>query len=142
MVEFYNCFQNGEELIKWMKERPKGNCKIREIDGYKEIIIVIPTVDTDAKFARNCQESIFKGLHIIFMESGHNNFYFNFAHNCNLGLRKAMECNPKWVVVSNNDMYKIDAVSVLIDNLKLLDNNSYTALSHVSIVLDFKFINV
>ena len=124
ILEFYSGFENREQLIKWMKERPKGVSNIHEVDGDKDIIVVIPTVDFDGKFSKECRESIFKGLHIVFVESGVD-FYFNYAHNCNVGIRKAMEYKPKWVVVSNDDMIKIDPIEILINGLKSINNERY-----------------
>ncbi len=109
IIEFYNSFDNRDQLIQWMKERPKGVANIHEVDGDKEIIVIIPTADFNGKYAKECRENIFKGLHMIFVESGgREDFYFNYAHNCNIGITKAMEYNPKWVIVSNDDMRKID----------------------------------
>ena len=114
IIEFYNGFDNRDELIQWMKERPKGVANIYEVDGGNDIIVVIPTADFNGKYAKECRENIYKGLHIIFVESGgRGDFYFNYAHNCNVGIRKAMEYNPKWIIVSNDDVLKIDEVSKL-----------------------------
>ena len=122
IIEFYDSFKNRDDLIEWMKERPKGVANIYEIDGDKEIIVVIPTADFNGKYAKECRENIFKGLHTIFVESGgREDFYFNFAHNCNIGIRKATEYNPKWVVLSNDDMKEIDDVEVLVRSLKSLE---------------------
>ena len=105
IIEFYNEFDNREQLINWMRERPKGSSNIHEIEGESDIVVAITTADFDGKYAIDCRESIFKGLHIIFVESGgREDFYFNYVHNCNVGIRKAMEYNPKWVVVSNDDV--------------------------------------
>ena len=107
IIEFYNGFHNRDQLIQWMKERPKGASYIHEVEGNKDIIVVIPTADFNGKYARTCREEIFKGLHMVFVESGENpDPYFNYAHNCNVGIKRAMEYNPKWVVVSNDDMRK------------------------------------
>ena len=107
-----------------MKERPKGASYIHEVEGNKDIIVVIPTADFNGKYARTCREEIFKGLHMIFVESGGNpDPYFNYAHNSNVGIKRAMEYNPKWVVVSNDDMYKIDENEKLWDCLVELNNN-------------------
>ncbi|WP_393972162.1 hypothetical protein OXIME_000773 [Oxyplasma meridianum] len=122
IIEFYNSFENREQLIQWMKERPKGVCYIKEIEGDKDIIVVIPTVDINGKYAIQ-DKDIFKGLHIIFVESGAGNYYFNYAHNCNVGIKKAMEYNPKWIIVSNDDMYKIDNISILKKELNKLNFN-------------------
>ena len=114
IIEFYKGFENRDQLIQWMRERPKGVANIHEVDGDKDNIVVIPTTDFNGNYARECRENIFKGLHMVFVESGgRGDFYFNFAHNCNVGIRKAMEYNPKWIVVSNDDMQKIDDITVL-----------------------------
>ena len=125
IIEFYNGFDNRDQLIQWMKERPKGASYIHEVEGDKDIIVVIPTADFNGKYARTCREEIFKGLHMIFVESGENpDPYFNYAHNCNVGIKKAMEYNPKWVVVSNDDMATIDSVSKLIFRLGSIQDRS------------------
>ena len=96
IIEFYNGFDNKSELIQWMNERPKGVTTIYEVEGDKNIIVVITTADYNGKYAKECRDNIFKGLHIVFVESGgREDNYFNFAHNINTGIRKAMEYNPK-----------------------------------------------
>ena len=129
IIEFYKGFDNREQLINWMRERPKGSSTIHEVEGEKDIVIVITTADFDGKYAIDCRKSIFKGLHIIFVESGgRGDFYFNYAHNCNVGIRKTMEYNPKWVVVSNDDMYKIDGVEVLKTEIDKVDDDKYDVI--------------
>ena len=129
IVEFYNGFENRDQLIQWMKERPKGVNYIHEVEGDKDIIVVIPTADFKGKYAKGCRENIFKGLHMVFVESGgRGDFYFNYAHNCNVGIKKAMEYNPKWIVLSNDDMYKIDDVAKLIKELKSINENEISAV--------------
>ena len=126
IIEFYNGFENRDQLIQWMKERPKGVAYIYEVDGDKDVIVVIPTADFNGKYARECRENIFKGFHIIFVESGEiPDPYFNYAHNCNVGIKKAMEYNPKWVLVSNDDMVQVNDISILIDQLAGIDNHTY-----------------
>jgi hypothetical protein len=126
IIEFYNGFENRDQLIQWMKERPKGVANIHEVDGDRDIIVVIPTADFNGKYAKECRENIFKGLHIVFVESGEiPDPYFNGAHNVNIGIKKAMEYNPKWVVFSNDDMIKMDSVNILKDQLMVLDNKEY-----------------
>ena len=123
ILEFYNGFDNRDQLIEWMKERPKGVSYIHEVEGNKEIIVVITTAEYEGKYAKECRENIFKGLRIVFVESGgSDDFYFNAAHNVNLGIKKALEYNPKWIVFSSDDMFKIDDASVLINELKSLNN--------------------
>jgi len=126
IMEFYEGFENQEQTIQWMKERPKGVSYIHEVEGDKDIIVVIPTADFNGKYARECRDNIFKGLHIVFIESGgRDDFYFNYAHNCNIGIKKAMEYSPKWILVSNDDMYKIDDIKVLKNELSKIDLRDY-----------------
>ncbi|MEM3193000.1 MAG: hypothetical protein QXU98_01460 [Candidatus Parvarchaeota archaeon] len=139
IMKFYDAFSNRDELIQWMKERPKGRAEIIEVEGNKEIIVVIPTADFDGKYAKECRENIFRGLHIIFVESGYpKDPYFNIAHNCNIGIKKAMEYNPKWIVVSNDDMKKVDDIGSLVEKLNnvnpLKAYTVYTAPSSVVFV--------
>ncbi|MFP3257760.1 MAG: hypothetical protein RXO36_08165, partial [Candidatus Nanopusillus acidilobi] len=125
IIKFYSFFRDRDSLIKWMKDRPKGHYDIIEVEGNKDIIVVIPTADFNGKFAKACRDDIFKGLHMIFVQSGgREDYYFNYAHNCNAGIKKAMEYNPKWIVLSNDDMYKIDDVEVLKNELRKLNHEN------------------
>jgi hypothetical protein len=139
VIEFYNSFVDREHLIQWMKERPKGAPILREIDGNKDIIVVIPTADFNGKYAKECRENIFKGIHIIFVESSNKwDFYFNFAHYVNTGIKKAIEYNPKWVIYSDLDVLKVDDISIAADLLNSINNDvvglvyAYPTNSHLS----------
>ena len=119
IYEFYESFPNTESLIKWMKERPHGKTTIYECPGNSDIVVIIPTSNFNSEFAKTCRDSIFKGLQIIFVESGFpRDTYFNYAYSCNMGVRIALRFNPKWVVISNDDMEKVDDVSKLIYELE------------------------
>ena len=123
IIKFYSFFRDRDSLIKWMKERPKGHYDIIEVEGNKDIIVVIPTADFNGKFAKACRDDIFKGLHMIFVQSGgKEDYYFNIAHNLNAGFKKALEYNPKWIIWSGDDMYRIDDVEVLKKELSKIDN--------------------
>lgn len=123
---FFSSFKKTDDLIDWMKERPKGCTYLHEFEGSNDIIIVIPTSDVNGKFSKNCRESIFRGCKTIFVESGElPDPYFNFSRSVNNGIRKAMEYNPKWIIVSNDDMYKVDEVEILKEELLSLDTDKY-----------------
>ena len=126
IVSFFNSFESREQLIEWMEERPKGVPWIREVEGDKDIIIVIPTADFNGKYARNCRDEVFRGQHMVFVESGgKGDFYFNFAHYVNTGIKKAMDYDPKWIIYSGDDVYTIDDISVLKRELDSIDNREY-----------------
>lgn len=129
ILEFYNGFENQGQLIRWMKERPKGVHTIYEVDGNKDVIVVVPTRDFNGQYARECRGNIFKGLHMVFVESGgKEDLYFNYAHNCNIGINKALEHRPKWIIVSNDDMIKYDEVPTLKSELMLLQGENYDVI--------------
>ena len=50
-----------------MKKKPKGVLIVDEVEGDKEIIVIIPTADFDVKYAIECRDNIFKGLYIAFV---------------------------------------------------------------------------
>ncbi len=123
MIEFYNGFENLNQLISWMQERPSGITNIYEVDGKKDIILVIPTANFNGEYSLNCRNDIFKGLFIIFVESGGlGDYYFNIAHNINVGIKKAMAYEPKWIVFSGDDMIKVDPILKLANELLKIDS--------------------
>ena len=136
IIEFYNGFENRDQLIQWMRERPKGVTNIHEVEGDKEIIVVIPTADFNGKYARECRDNIFKGLHMIFVESGEiPDHYFNFAHNCNIGIIAALKYEPRWIIISNDDKILRDESSKLKDQIKRVDLNEISVLLPSNTVL-------
>ena len=141
ITDFYNGFNNSGEIINWMKDRPCGKTRISEVSGDKEVIVVIPTIDAEGAFAQRCRNEVFPGLHIIFVESGlPRDFYFNFAKSCNIGVRKALEYNPKWVICSNDDVLKIDDVSALKSELSKYDFRNVLSLIPESETAGYCFI--
>ncbi|TMI68926.1 hypothetical protein E6H16_01035 [Candidatus Bathyarchaeota archaeon] len=116
LIKFYSSFNDPKSLIDWMKNRPSGRAIIRPVDGNPDIVVVIPTADSNGKFASSCR-GIFRGLQIVFVESGVGDPYFNYSRNCNLGLSHALSYNPKWIVLSNDDVIQIDNISALVTGL-------------------------
>ncbi len=115
IIKFYDYFDNAEQLIEWMKNRPSASMQIYEVEGDKDIVIVIPTADHNGEYAKNCANEIFKGQQIVFVES--NGPFFNYARSSNFGLKYALRYNPNWIFLSNDDMYKIDDISILKNEL-------------------------
>ena len=109
VIKFYDHFDTAEQLIQWMKNRPSAPMKIYEVGGYKDIVVVIPTANHDGEYAKNCADNIFKGQQIVFVES--NGPFFNYARSCNFGLKYALKYKPRWVVLSNDDIIKLDEMT-------------------------------
>ena len=120
IIRFYDHFDNAEQLISWMKNRPSAPMRIYEQEGKKDIVIVIPTSDHNGKLANNCKK-IFKGLQIVFVES--NGPFFNYARSCNFGLKYASKYKSKWLILSNDDIQKIDYIEKLKSNLSEMLND-------------------
>ena len=118
IIEFYRSFNDADSLIKWMKERPKGATYLHEVPGNNDIIVIIPTADATGDKAKTMKEAVFKGLHLIFVESGeYPDQYFNYANSCNAGIARALEYDPEWIIISNDDMYPMDDIGVLTSEL-------------------------
>ena len=105
---FYDYFGSDTELIKWMKNRRNEKSRLIEVLGKKDLIFIVPTANFKGKYAQYCKK-LYKGHYTIFVESSGNNF--NFSRSCNLGIKRALELKPKWVVISNDDVYGIDNVN-------------------------------
>ena len=126
VIKFYDHFDTAEQLIEWMKNRPSAPMKIYEVEGDKDIVVVIPTANHEGELAKNCANNIFKGQQIIFVES--NGPFFNYARSCNYGLKHALNYNPKWVVLSNDDVYKTDGILKLKDGIEKINGNNYNVI--------------
>ena len=117
---FYSKFNNAGDILAYVRGRTYNKPRIFEKDGDKDVVAVIPTRDHNGEFAKSFCD-IFKGFHIIMAESG-NDPYFNYTKNTNLAVEKAVSYDPKWIIVSNDDMYGIDDPAVLRQGLLRLDN--------------------
>jgi len=137
IIKFYDRFENANQLVEWMKKRPSAPMKIYEVEGDKDIVIVIPTADHNGEYAKNCANEIFKGQQIVFVES--NGPFFNYSRSCNFGLDKALKYEPKWIIISNDDIIQADKIFELktfLSNLNynqqfliLPDNNRWNTFS-------------
>ena len=130
VINFYSKFDKLQDLLNWSRNRPYRKAKIYESNktAKNDIIIVIPVIDHKSEHALNCKNSIFKDTHIIFVESGAGDSYFNYARNCNIGLKYALKYNPKWIILSNDDVYKIDDITILKNELHKLSKENCEAI--------------
>ncbi len=125
VIKFYNYFANKSSIIDWMKNRPKMKPNLIEYfsntDDYA--IVVIPTINSNGRWA-GIDKKIFKNLHIIFAENKNQkpNKYFNYAFSVNTAIKRALEYNPTWIIISNDDMFKVDSISQLIKELRNSEN--------------------
>ena len=135
VLKFYDKFESVEDLVKWMKSRPRSYINIYEVEGDTDIIIVIPTANVNGQYAKMDLE-VYKGFHIIFCESSGR--YFNYAYSVNTCVKEAIKYNPEWVIFSNDDVYKIDEPGVLKNELKKLNYKEVTAILHMDKNYEFR----
>lgn len=129
VLKFYNKFSNRDELFQWMKDRPKSNANIEVNNFNTKAVVVIPTKDCESKYAQACKTSIFNNITQVFVESVKPvDYYFNYARNVNIGVAKAMELSPDWIIISNDDMEKIDPPEKLLSELTKFDSEQYDTL--------------
>lgn len=114
LEKFYKSFESKDDLIAWMMRRPNEQMRLFEISGNTDIIFVIPTSDINGNYSRYCK-LLYKNWYIIFVQSKGLNF--NFGRSCNFGIQRALELNPKYIVISNDDIYKVDKIDKFTKNL-------------------------
>ncbi len=120
VYRFYDSFKGVDGLMRFVKHRPTGNAKVYEYPGDKRVITVVPSQLHNNKFAKGFRQ-LFKGFHIVMVESGIDP-YFKYARNVNIGVERALRYSPKWIIVANDDLYRIDNPKRLRKKLLELDD--------------------
>ena len=129
LMKFYNSFPDRDDLIGWMSGRHKSTPSMIQVQGDTTSVVVIPTADYNSARTQTCSLKIFKGMQQIVVESVKpKDVYFNYSHNVNIGISKAMEFNPNWIIISNDDMTPSDPPNILLSELKKADPDKYNVL--------------
>ena len=122
LVAFYSELKDSDEALEWVKRRPRIEPRIYEVYGDSEIVVIVPTADHNGVYARNVRE-IFKGFHMIFVES--SGPYFSYSYSCNVGFKYALKMyRPKWFVLSNDDMMMGDPPEKLKQELSTISDRT------------------
>ncbi|MCW1312495.1 MAG: hypothetical protein OH338_03645 [Candidatus Parvarchaeota archaeon] len=126
LFRFYDSFSGSDEIVLWMKHRPKARIRFYISKGSEKVCVIIPTANHNSIYAKTAKK-IYKGFTIIFVES--NGPYFNFARSVNRGLKYALDKYKfNWVIISNDDIYKIDDIRVLEKELNIANKRSADVL--------------
>lgn len=124
VIDFYENFSDVDGLIRWMRTRPSSTSTIIKAEGNKDVVVVIPTRDAKGIYAKHCKNVVFKDQQIIFIENSKgDDLFFNYAKSVNLGIREALKFSPDWIVVCNDDVFKIDEISILTEGLSKIDKD-------------------
>ncbi|GAB6946699.1 hypothetical protein JCM16161A_08290 [Vulcanisaeta sp. JCM 16161] len=122
LVSFYEKLRDINDALEWVKRRPRAEPRIYEVPGDTEIVVIVPTADHDGIYARNIKE-IFRGLHIIFVES--RGPYFSYSYSCNAGFKYALKkYKPKWFILSNDDMIMEDPPDKIKQELSVINERN------------------
>ncbi|MGC8673483.1 MAG: hypothetical protein ACP5TO_08330, partial [Thermoplasmata archaeon] len=83
---------------------------IIEIEGDHDFIVIVPTKNIQSELAQNFIREIrtkfyFNPMIIIIESTGSE---FHFSKNMNIGIKHAMKYNPKYIALSNDDVYPIE----------------------------------
>jgi len=125
VASFYEHFAALDELIAWMRDRPASTPVVHEVPGETEVAVVIPTARFEGELARRCRETTFRGLQLVFLESPRfPDPYFNLPAYVNLGIRCAMAHRPAWIILSGDDVLRVDEPRALVDGLAQIDPHS------------------
>ena len=119
---FYDSFDNTKDIVDWMIRRPRVHGRIVDIDGDDDIVVVVPTIDSNSEMFVNLHEKVFPGLRIVAVESGKTPF-FSYSRNVNKGISHALKYKPRFVIVSNDDMYRIDSIEILLNQLSTVPDD-------------------
>ena len=143
IIKFYYCFNDAGDLIKWSRSRPSAEINIVEKEGDSEIVFIVPTPDIKDKLTINLLESI-KNFHAILVES--KGKYFNYARSVNKGVAIALKYNPRWIIISNNDIIIRDDIIKLYLKLLNIDNKKVNSVvgaggPHVFKLCKFTFLS-
>ena len=122
ILRFYESFHTRDDLISWMVNRRSSDLKSYVYEGKSELVVVIPTIDHKSELSNYCVQTVYDGMTTIIVESGKTKF-FNYSKSVNYGLKLALSYDPKWIIVSNDDVIKKDPIEKLTRNLSYLDNS-------------------
>lgn len=120
LIRFYGHIRNVQDLVAFSERRPRAAIKVVERKpkdrSRSETVVVVPTADSLGLYSKKI-ERYFERFRILFVESSGQ--FFNYATSVNHGVKFAIESNPEWILVSNDDMIPSDPISAFIRELEL-----------------------
>jgi len=119
VIRFYSHFRNPQELILWMKGRHRGILRVEVREGDGEIAVVIPTPNLQGERAERARR-LFRGFLTILVES--RGRMFSYAVSVNAGVKEALRWNPRWIVVSNDDVLQVEGLGEVRERTESLNH--------------------
>ena len=123
LCRFYTSLKDTEDLVEFCEWRKNNSGKpeiyVHNEDSPSETVVIVLTPRVDDKYALNCR-SIFPDCPILFVHG--RSPYFNESQYFNAGIREALSFDPHWIVLSSDDVYKLDDATMLTEGLSRLDH--------------------
>jgi GT2 family glycosyltransferase len=120
MARFYSLNTSINGLVKFSRNRPRAEITIHKKRWAKSpVVVVIPTADANGILARNVT-SIFSPLPIVLTQS--NGRYFNYGRSLNAGISEALNADPTWVIIANDDLIHVGNTNKLVELLGGITN--------------------
>ncbi len=112
-LAFYFRMESVEEMLSFFRgrARPEVRIAVYERRGSDGLVVVAPTENIDSFLARGVTASYPEST-IILVES--RGPYFNFSYAMNLGIREALERNPQYVLLTNDDVWPLGQISAAV----------------------------
>jgi hypothetical protein len=129
IIRFYTCVGTDAEVLAFSKSRPRADIRIVAGESKRgdEVIAVIPTINSESEPAKEVGKR-FSSISTIFVES--RGKYFNYASSVNTGINSALQRNPDWIIISNDDVIEIDPIARFANELAL-DHDSDLVMASV-----------
>ncbi|MEM3265562.1 MAG: hypothetical protein QXH07_06370 [Thermoplasmata archaeon] len=122
VLKFYDQFQNAKSLIRWLKSVKKMEPKIIiKKSKNTNVIAVIPTMRREnIRHISNKYK-----FTIVFAVNSGKSGHFNYAHSVNCAIKEALNYNPKWIVVANDDIKDVGDTEALYKILANINNRDF-----------------
>ena len=118
VLRFYSSITGIEELVSFASRRPEAEINItikRERKSSGGVSVVVPTPTLGSQRVVDTLR-IYDPLEVILVES--SGPYFNYSRSMNRGIEKAVELDADWIILSNDDLFKVDPIENLVHYLE------------------------
>src|SRR5207245_2697596 len=126
LCRFYENLADTRQLVEfcmWRRDqRGEPGIYVHNKDRPRETVVVVLTPRADDRYALDCRK-IFYNCPIIFVHG--TSPYFNESYYFNVGIEEAQRYDPDWIILSSDDVYKVDDARILVEGLSRLDNREF-----------------
>jgi hypothetical protein len=117
IIKFYSLCPSVNDLINFSRKRKKPLIRVSKVRPQNTggVVVVVPTANLHGYLSNNIVK-VFDPLPMILVESSGD--YFNYSYSLNSGIQEALKISPEWIVLSNDDLIKVDNAQILFNQLR------------------------